>query len=237
MESQGVKEPHTNDLLKPGQTDGIEIIFYTDPLCCWSWAMQRQWQRLLDEYNGSFRVTYKMAGLLPSWRNFNDPVNSIRKPIQMGPEWMHAAAVSGATINSQIWFRDPPSSSFPACIAVKCAELQSPAAGARYLHLLREAVMVRNLNIARTSVLLELVSTLSDADKTFNSFKFRHDLFSEEGRTAFTKDWQECKYMGITRLPTLIFRSADHPAILLSGYQTYDSLKNAAIKMEPAIGH
>src|ERR1700754_1212842 len=124
--------------------DGIEVTFYTDPLCCWSWAMLPQWQRFQTEVDLlPSQVKYKMGGLLPSWDHFDDGVNSIRKPIQMGPEWLHAKTLSGQPIVDTIWITDPPASSFPACIAVKCVELQSPILAVRYLQSLQQAIMVR----------------------------------------------------------------------------------------------
>jgi predicted DsbA family dithiol-disulfide isomerase len=69
---------------------------------------------------------------------------------------MHARHFSGVYIDDRIWITDPPASSFPACIAVKSAELQGAACGSQYLALARRAVMVDNKNIARLEVLLEL---------------------------------------------------------------------------------
>ncbi|MDO6430255.1 DsbA family protein [Flavitalea sp. BT771] len=206
------------------QTDGVEITFYTDPLCCWSWAMRPQFRALLENF-ADLSVTYKMAGLLPSWNNFSDSVNSIQKPVHMGPEWMHAKERSGANIDPGIWMSDPPASSFPACIAVKCAELQSKEASAHYLHFLQEAVMVKNKNIARTEMLLEVAHSLPAQFPSFNLLTFREDLLGQRGKDAFRLDWQEVKYKAITRLPTLVFRSDNRVPILLSGYQSYDSLE------------
>jgi putative protein-disulfide isomerase len=211
---------------------GVEITFYTDPLCCWSWAMDPPFRKLEENFGNSLSTTYKMAGLLPSWDNFADTVNSIRKPAQMGPEWMHVKEITGAEIDPGIWVSDPPASSFPACIAVKSAELQSRQAGERYLHLLREAVMVRRINIARTETLLEIGRSLSDQLPAFNPFTFQEDLLGSRGREAFRLDWQEMKYNGIVRIPTLIFRSASRATILLSGYQSYEALENAVTAMQ-----
>ena len=222
MGLKDVRKPLSNNIYEPGTADGVEVIFYTDPLCCWSWAIRPQWEQLLEELEGSISVTYRMAGLLPSWHHFNDSLNSISRPIHMGPEWMHAKVVSGVQINNQLWITDPPASSFPACIAVKCAGLQSKAAEDRYLYLLQKAVMVDGLNIARTSVLLEVAAAMTGA---FDLSLFQRDLLGERGKEAFRRDMQECKYLNIVRLPTLVFRCAGRPTLLLSGYQSYRSLK------------
>ena len=224
MGSKAVSGAPANNVHKPGKAGGVEVTFYTDPLCCWSWAIRPEWEQLREELGPSIDVTYKMAGLLPSWHHFHDPVNSISKPLHMGPEWMHAKTVSGAQINDQIWITDPPASSYPACIAVKCASLQSKEAEERYLYLLQKAVMIDGMNIARTSVLLEAAAAMRGS---FDLSLFERDLLGERGKEPFRLDMQECKYLNITRLPTLVFRRAGQPSLLLSGYQSYRSLKKA----------
>lgn len=196
--------------------------------------MQPQWTRWLTLLAASnpVKIRYKMGGLLPSWKQFHDAVNSIRKPAQMGPEWMHARRISGANIDGRIWIADPPASSFPACIAVKCAELQSAEAGAGYFHLLQEAVMVKNLNIARSSVLLAVASELPALYPVFDRDRFKEDLSGVNGREAFAKDLQDCKFLGITRMPTITLRSPDSRSLMLSGYQTSESLENAWMRLK-----
>src|SRR6187402_1973195 len=172
------------------QSDGIEVTFYTDPFCCWSWVMEPEWKKLQERFGSALTVRYKMAGLLPSWHNFTDSLNSIRNPGQMAPEWMHAREISGLHIDPAIWLSDPPASSFPACIAVKCAALQSQEAERVFLFSLREAVMVNKKNIARTDVLLELAALLSATLPSFDVFTFRDDLLGDKGKNAFRADWQ-----------------------------------------------
>jgi putative protein-disulfide isomerase len=205
----------------------VDIVYYTDPLCCWSWAMEPQWEKVCREHGDRLKVTYKMGGLLPSWQMYSDERNSIRKPVHMGPEWMHARHVSGVFIDDGIWITDPPASSFPACIAVKSAALQSAAWGARYLFLARRAVMTERRNIARLEVLLSLAEELAACPEAgFNVDLFREDL-DGRGVAAFRSDWQEVRYLGINRFPTLIIRKTDHPAAMLCGYQGYEQLHGA----------
>src|ERR1700743_1766739 len=78
----------------PPNPASIQITFYTDPLCCWSWAMEEPIRLLADKFGQSLSTTYKMAGLLPSWGSFSDAINSIQKPAQMGPEWMYAKQIT-----------------------------------------------------------------------------------------------------------------------------------------------
>jgi protein-disulfide isomerase-like protein with CxxC motif len=221
MQKQGTLK---NNMLKP-MADGVEVIFYTDPLCCWSWAMAPAWERLKAECGPGLKVRYKMGGLLPSWKHFEDAAHSISRPSQMGPEWMHAAHLSGVTINSQVWITDPPASSYPACIAVKCVQLQSEAFVAKFLRFVREAVMVEGKNIAKTGVLLDAAWLLHDKYRDFDLFRFRDDLIGDAGKEAFRKDLKDAKYLGINRFPTLVIKRKDGSTVVLTGYQTYESLR------------
>jgi putative protein-disulfide isomerase len=206
-------------------SDGVEVTFYTDPLCCWSWAMTPAWDRLQAECGPGLRIRYKMGGLLPSWKHFEDAAHSISRPSQMGPEWMHAAHLSGVTINSQIWIADPPASSYPACIAVKCVQLQSEDFVPGFLRLLQKAVMTEGKNIAKTGVLSDAAWSLHDEYSDFDLFRFRDDLMGNAGKNAFRQDLQDAKYLGINRFPTLVIRRKNGSTVMLTGYQTYESLK------------
>lgn len=101
------------------KADRVEITFYTDPLCCWSWAFEPQWRKLQYQFRDEIVFRYIMTGMLPSWKNYSDPFYSVSRPQQMGPVWLEASSSSGMIINSKIWVNDPPASSYPACIAVK----------------------------------------------------------------------------------------------------------------------
>ncbi|HEY4065136.1 MAG TPA: DsbA family protein [Puia sp.] len=230
MHPSGVKKRIPNNTVNSTATDGIEIIFYTDPLCCWTWAMWPQWLKFQAAMDRPLKVTYRMAGLLPSWEHYHDALNSISKPIQMGPEWAHAKAVGNVPINDRIWITDPPQSSYPACIAIKAVELQSPAAVVDYFHLLQKAVMVEGQNISRTAVLLNLAGRLAGSYHDFDPFLFREDLLGKKAKTAFGEDLQATKYLNIVRFPTLVVRMTDKAPFSMSGYQTSESLRSALDK-------
>jgi len=178
--------PNRQDSAQPvgGADDAVKIVYYTDPLCCWSWAMEPHWRRLCEIYGHRLRITYKMGGLLPSWAMYNDARNSIQRPVHMGPEWMHARNTTGVYIDHRIWVTDPPASSFPACIGVKSAGIQGEEYGARYLLYARKAIMEDGRNIARLQVLLELAADLARIDPGFDYDLFRKDLYGRGSRPS-----------------------------------------------------
>lgn len=228
-----------NKILQQHPADRVEITFYTDPLCCWSWAFEPQWRRLQYEFQEVFICRCVMSGLLPSWQKFNDPLYSVSRPMQMGPVWHEASMTSGMKIYDKIWVEDPPASSYPACIAVKCAELQSEQAGVKYLRMVREAVMLHGKNIAKQDVLTGIARDLaSNSPGLIDTEKFLLDLTgNDNGIEAFRTDLNEVQTRNITRFPSLIMRSASKPSIMITGYRPYpvllDAIKQVARTIEP----
>lgn len=226
------KENKVNNRLQAGS---IDITYFTDPLCCWSWAFEPQWRKLQYEYKNQLTWRYCMGGLLPSWNNFIDTVNAVNRPLQMGPVWMHASHISGMHIEYNIWARDPPASSYPACIAVKCAQLQSEIFGEQYLRMLREEVMLNGVNISREEVLIQCAELLSDISKNFDSVLFEKHLYNNEGLNAFKEDMQLVNNYNIKRFPTFIIRKQNQQSVIVSGYRSYSVLAEALKKVQPDI--
>jgi len=207
--------------------DQLEIIYYTDPLCCWSWGFEPQWRRLLFEFNEIISLRYCMSGLIPSWDSYNDPMHSVSRPIQMGPVWMHAAQMTGMPMHHNIWMENPPASSYPSCIAVKSMMLQSTAAGIQFLRRLRETVMLEGKNIASLQVIRSLAEGF--AKNNFPSLdlqRFQDDM-QGEGLEAFRKDVQEVNYRNISRFPTLVMKYSNKQPIMITGYRPYTVLLDA----------
>lgn len=208
-------------------TDRLIVHYYTDPLCCWSWAFEKTWQQFLDEWHDRISVQYILCGMIPDWKTYNDPMNNVSRPLQMGPVWMHASQVSQTPIEYAIWHEDPPASSYPSCLAVKCAALQSAAIEQQYLYKVREAVMVRKMNIARDEVLLTLAQELAGTDRNFDVQKFDNDLRQGHGKSAFRADLQKAAFHKIGRYPTLTITPPEGEAIIMVGYRPYSALLEA----------
>ncbi len=210
---------------EPTAAQGVSITYYTDPLCCWCWVFESEWQMLLHNFQPNIVYRYCMAGLIPDWKNYHDELLSVTRPLQMGPVWMQAAHLSGKEIYDRIWMEDPPASSYPACIAVKCAELQSFQAGEMYLQLCREAVMMKGINIAKENALINIAEQLADTVGLINVKQFKEDLINEKGMDAFKKDLQEVQYRRINRFPALVIHQPDKKPIISVGYKPYEALE------------
>lgn len=138
---------------------------------------------------------------------------------------MHASEITGVKMKYSIWHDDPPESSYPSCIAVKTAALQSEHAGEKYLLLLRRALMEEGLNIAKSSVLLSIAARMDDAE--FSYKKFEDDWKAGNGKAPFREDWQKAKILGVGRFPTIVFKGSDGKRVTMVGYRDYEILTDA----------
>jgi len=206
----------------------LQITYYTDPLCCWSWAFEPVIQQLRAGYGSRIGWRNCMGGMLSQWTSYHDTLHAVSRPVQMGPVWMQARQLTGVALDDSIWFRDPPASSYPACVAVKCAGLQSAAAEELYLHKVRSAVMTAGRNIAKKEVLLALaVELAAEQPGAFNAERFAGELGSDAAINAFRADLQEVRYRNISRFPSLLFfTGSNKKSLLLTGSHSYDVIES-----------
>jgi putative protein-disulfide isomerase len=214
----------------------LTVTYFTDPLCVWSWAFEPVWRRLLQAYEGRIRWRYAMGGMIPSWRDYRDPLNHVERPVHMGAFFRQAAEIGGVPIADRIWVDDPPSSSYPSCVAVKAAELQSLEAGDLYLQRVREALMAQGRNVARRQVLLDVATELGgDRPDAFSAIRFERDLDSAAAREAFRSDLNAARDAGIGRFPTLTLRAPGGEARMIVGYRPHDALLVAVRHVAPSL--
>jgi len=222
----------TKEKTDPHRADRVTITYYTDPLCCWSWALDQHLQRLRNEYYDKIQWSYVMGGMISNWKNYHDPVNAVNKPLQFGPIWMYASQVTGTKMDYSVWHKDPPTSSYPSCIAVKCAEMQSNETGELLLKKLREAIMTRGENISKESVILSIARALSNEEISQLDYeRFLTAWRDGSGIEAFRGDLQLVRYHRIGRFPTLTLTDPTGSGIVLTGYRPYQVLKDALTHM------
>ncbi|MGN6417011.1 MAG: DsbA family protein [Pseudobacter sp.] len=222
MTTRIIKTSSNHMLAEEGEHE-IEITYFTDPLCCWSYGMQPHLDSLYQRFKNRSTIKLVMGGLLPSWNNYVDQVNSVSRPAQMGPVWMHAARLTNRPIKYLIWVNDPPSSSYPACMAVKCAEMQSGDCSLLLFKNLQQAVMQNGKNIANTELILATAADLKKDYPSFNLNQFREDFLSDRGKVNFEEDLIAVTKYGIKRFPTLMIKTKGK-TILIPGYRTLESL-------------
>jgi putative protein-disulfide isomerase len=144
----------------------VHVSYQTDPADPWSWASEPVLRRILTEFADEVRITYVMGGLA---REVTDPHGLLLAMLE-------ASAASGMPVDPRLWDGRQggraPSSTYPACQAVKAAAEQG--LDGAYLRVLREGFMVRRRP-------LDTADTLADAARAvpgLDQARFAIDLHS-----------------------------------------------------------
>lgn len=214
----------------------VHVTYFTDPLCSWCWAFEPHWRRLRYEFGDQLGIRYRMAGLIPDWNRYRDPLNEVNRPAQMGPQWLHVQSVTGMPFNPDLWRDNPPSSSYPACIACKAAEGFGPTFAEFYLRRLREAAMLEARDVSQQAVLKELASETNRGfgpEERIDLDAFAAALEGAPARDAFREDIKEARFREIGRFPSLIMHRPGQNGLLLTGYRPYAALRKALEKIAP----
>ncbi len=137
----------------------VQLHFYTDPACTWSWGGEPALRRLLWEFEGELEVRWVMGGLA---RRFGRDYSDSEGAIGSGPDcfadlishWLDVAAATGMPCDPRIWTENPLSSTYPACQAVAAACEQGWEPAGRYLRRLREGITVERRKLDHLDSLL-----------------------------------------------------------------------------------
>ncbi len=87
--------------------------------------------------------------------------------------------------------------------------------------------MMHSENIALQTVTMKMAEKLGENEEKFSIEQFHEDFKSDDVIELFRKDLQEVKYHNINRFPSLVIRSQNNKAILISGYRPYSILIDA----------
>ncbi len=171
----------------------VQVRFYTDPACPWSWAAEPALRRLMWEFEGELDFVWVMGGLARRYgRKYRDEEGRIGH----GPDcyadlishWLDVAADGLMPADPRIWTESPLTSTYPACQAVKAAVEQGWEAGYRYLRRLREGIMFERRKLDHPEA-LRAEAGAARLDRK----RFEIDLLSEATTEAFAADLEEVR--------------------------------------------
>jgi predicted DsbA family dithiol-disulfide isomerase len=158
----------------------VQVRFYTDPACPWSWAAEPALRRLMWEFEGELEFVWVMGGLARSYERAN--------LLEVVSQWLEDSAASGMPCDPRIWTHNPLDSTYPACQAVKAAAEQGWEAGYRYLRTLREGIMFERRKLDHADALIDAAGR-SGIDRN----RFEVDLRSHAITEAFGADLEEVR--------------------------------------------
>lgn len=195
----------------------IVIDYWSDPTCAWSWAAQPALDQLLRELGERIVMRYRMLPLYRNLAQHTDPTKGgpFAHPAEIGKEWLQVSERTGVPVDPAIWENDPPSSTWPACKAVKAAAQQSSKAAESYLKRLRAAALTERQNVARYAVLLRLAE-----EAGLDAPAFERDLAVRARTHEIQEDIREAKRNNIRTRPSFLFQNAGGDRVLTVGLRS-----------------
>ena len=224
----------------------VEVRYYTDPACPYSWGTEPQLRRLMWEFGDALRFSWVMGGLArsygPAYRDSESGVGFGRDPFaDLMALWLDSAADSGMPVDARLWSANPIASTYPACQAVKAAAEQGSQAAYRYLRRLREGLMTERRKLDHTEALIgEAGAAGLDVER------FRIDLASNAITEAFAADLDDVRNPstearetgkvseteGRERIsfPSAVFRAESAAESAVYGASPYEAYREAALE-------
>lgn len=202
----------------------IRLQFFSDPFSPSSYMAGKELQRLIRKYSGLVAVEHYMGGLIPLWELYRN--NGISTHGDMVKHWQELGKRYKLTITGDVWLKDPPHSSFPACIAFKAAQMQSAEKARLYLQRMQELLFLENKNISKWKYLEKAAHEIQ-----LDVGRLKMDIASK-ARKDFEDDLIVAEKLGVGGFPTLIIKKRNGHMVVLEGYRDVAALeKKAAIDL------
>lgn len=223
----------------------VEVRYYSDPACTWSWAAEPTLRRLTFEFEGELDFVWAMGGLA---RHFGSTYRDTEGRIGSGPDcyadlmshWLNVAGRTGMPCDPRLWTEAPISSTFPVCIAVEAAAEQGWEAAYGYLRRVREGLLCFRRALDKRDVLVDEAgpagldvarfTSALDSDRPVEAFEAhmaeaRHvpDEAREMGKTSVTEGHERLSF------PSAIFIGSDGERHGVWGYQPAEAYRKAAL--------
>jgi putative protein-disulfide isomerase len=171
----------------------VQVRWFTDPACSWSWGAEPLLRRLLWEFEGELEFVWAMGGLARRYgREYRDEEGRIGS----GPDcfadlmshWLNVTGRTGMPCDPRLWTTNPIESTYPSCIAVEAACEQGWEAGYRYLRRVREGLFCERRKLDnREALLVAAVAAELDRDR------FEAALDSGSAEEAFAAHVEEAR--------------------------------------------
>jgi predicted DsbA family dithiol-disulfide isomerase len=223
----------------------VEVHYYTDPACIWSWGAEPRLRRLMWEFGSGLRFTWVMGGLARQYgAEYRDEEGRIGAGgdcfADLMAHWLDVTAETGMPCDPRLWTQNPITSTYPVCQAVKAAAEQGGNRAYAYLRRAREALTLERRKLDHVEA---LVAEAGPAG--LDSGRFRIDLTSHAITEAFAADLDQVRAVpeearaagkvarteGHERVsfPSAIFISTEGARRGVWGNHPYDAYREAAL--------
>lgn len=194
----------------------LNVLIYTDPLCCSCWALDPVIKRFITEYGHSFNLILKMGGLLEDWKISAGSSFSNRN--EMAQHWQEVGDLYGMPISGRVWTDTDLNSSYPASMAYIASKNQGDLISLLFWRKLREAVFIYDKNIEDEYTLLSIASECG-----LYTDRFLEDYRSEKTKNLFFSEVSETRSLGINFFPTVVFLGEDNKSSVVEGVRPYET--------------
>ena len=219
----------------------VEVRYFTDPACPWSWAAEPAVRKLMVVFGDSLSWTYSMGGYARDFTaGFEDREAGIGASQAVYPgllkHWLDVSGASGMPVDPRLWSEGPIASTYPACIAVKAASEQAEDGGYGYLRAVREGLFCFRRKLDTAEALIEEARRAG-----LDVERFRVDVNSHAILERFGDDLEAVRNPpdgapvtstgGPERLvmPSLVFTGEDGSRHGVFGPAPYERLSEAAV--------
>jgi predicted DsbA family dithiol-disulfide isomerase len=223
----------------------VEVRYFSDPACIWSWAAEPSLRRIIFEFDGELDFVWAMGGLA---RRFGSSYRDSEAGVGTGPDcfadlmshWLNVAGRTGMPCDPRLWTEAPLSGTFPACVAVEAAAEQGWEAGYRYLRRVREGILCGRRKLDERGALVAEAGPAGLDVRTFEAA-----LDSERPAAAFAAYVEEARQVpaaareagktsvteGHERLsfPSAVFVGEDGSRHGVWGFQPVETYREAAL--------
>ena len=209
------------------ETQIVEVIQFTDPVCTWCWGSEPVLRTLETRYGPQIKTSYIMGGLVKDIFSFYDSFNDIggdpeRSNRNIALHWLDASKRHGMPVKAEgfkLFSKENPSS-YPQNIAYKAAQFQNEEKANRFLRRMREASAAEAKITSTTEVLLELASEVG-----LDIAKFLDDYTNGKANEAFEEDLYIASQYRARGFPSFLIKYGDK-SMMLRGYHSYADFKS-----------
>lgn len=176
---------------------GVSLVMHGDLLDPWCWIAERRVAAAAEAFPGRFQLSHS-----PFPRRWDLRLPSSRERAARARAVERAAREADAPpLSPELWSSaSPPSSGAPPLVALAAARLQGDAREAWLREALREAALVRGLDVSRADVLVEVASRDPALDLARFVSAARAPATEREVRAAF----EDALDKGVEVAPSLV---------------------------------